>query len=850
MAKRISQRRVDPETGSADFVIITALEEERDAVLAKLGRATKLDKEPSDVHTYYRASVRSTRKDRAKYDVIVTCLSNMGPTEAAIRAAMVAERWNPKYVLLVGIACGVRGEAEHGDILIATQVADYTVGKQADGRREIRWNVAPCGVSLLDSAINLSSKWQRQISWERPAGGQPQLRKGVVASGGDVIADDKVIAAYSDNWPKLIGLEMEAGGIAGALHQRVDPPEFLMIKAVSDFGSDKHDPTVVQWRAYACHAAAAFARGIIESGPAAKAVVLPEEDDDEEERAAERRWAYLQRSRLLGLEVLLILKGEVGQDWLRRILDDTRVRFSRDGDSFALSEALSLSPPPNTKEHSPRWPEAVCFFWQKYEADPSFWVCRIAKEPAAQPIVAGFSASIPWAALNLPSVITLGDLAPLSDIGMGIPPEGFMPGVEEFKLTFVGDQFSFVLRLSEHGLEFLHEMASVHFQVATPGKAAPLSLGTGFSGIQLLEMFREQLLPAWRRRENKPGSIFGGMGGRDGSISFYPAMPLDFHRSEEAKTYTVTLSGVPNTDWTKARIAQLEGAISEGTADTEALCELVARYAVSGRLLDALRCLASNVGKVAASGALFGLWGDVLRKLGRLEEALVKLQEGEKLDPDDAGIQSALAVCLSELNRDEEAYLRFEAAARLDPASARHQVNLGRSFAVRDDYPAAIKHFERAVELAPDDAETLIFLGLLYDHVDQPKEAEARFRAAAEIAPDDPKAHENLGRHFALVGDHERAIPSLSRAIEIEESTRCYELLGASLADLLRWPEAEETFRKAAAFAPEHPGLLTNLGICVCNQGRITEAIEMFERVLELSPGDSKATEILAELRG
>jgi len=173
---------------------------------------------------------------------------NMGPTDAATRAALIVKRWNPSYVLLVGIACGIEGETDHGDILIANQVADYTLGKQQEGRRKVRWTVTPGGASLLDSAINLSKKWQRRIGVPRPGLGAPRTRKGVVASGGDVIADDRIIAAYSEDWPKLVGIEMEAGGIATALQQTAERPEFLMIKGVSDFGKDKHDADVVPWR--------------------------------------------------------------------------------------------------------------------------------------------------------------------------------------------------------------------------------------------------------------------------------------------------------------------------------------------------------------------------------------------------------------------------------------------------------------------------------------------------------------------------------------------------------------------------------------------------------------------------
>ena len=201
-------------TAPVDFVVITALEEERDAFLSKLRGTRKLDKEETDVHTYYHACVRTSRQDRSEYQLIVTCLLNMGPINACAQAVSVVNRWKPRYILLVGIACGIRGEVNHGDVLIASQVADYTLGKQHDGRRKVRWEVFPCGASLLDSANNVTSKWENNIGISRPGTGNSQRHKGVIASGGDVISDDQIIATYSENWPKLVGIEMEAGGVA------------------------------------------------------------------------------------------------------------------------------------------------------------------------------------------------------------------------------------------------------------------------------------------------------------------------------------------------------------------------------------------------------------------------------------------------------------------------------------------------------------------------------------------------------------------------------------------------------------------------------------------------------------
>src|SRR5262245_15919076 len=192
-----------------DFVIITALEEERDAVLSKLPGHRKLDKDGSDINTYYEAAVATTRADHATYRVLVTCLAGMGPIEAATHAAAVVYRWHPHHVLVVGIAGGVSGEVELGDVIVANQIADYSLGKVEGGKRGIRWEVHRADADLLDGARNFTDGWTDLLINPRSKDGLPQRRIGVIASGGDVIAYQELVAEYQLTWGKLIGVEME-----------------------------------------------------------------------------------------------------------------------------------------------------------------------------------------------------------------------------------------------------------------------------------------------------------------------------------------------------------------------------------------------------------------------------------------------------------------------------------------------------------------------------------------------------------------------------------------------------------------------------------------------------------------
>jgi len=855
MAKtRAKKAETDRTPAAVDFVVITALDEERDAVLSKLRGARKLDKGISDVHTYYRATVRTSRQDRSTYQVIVTSLLNMGPINASAQAVTVVHRWNPRFVLLVGIACGVRGEVRHGDVLIASQVADYTLAKQQDSRRTVRWEVYPCGASLLDSANNIEAAWQNTIGVARPGTGKVERHKGVVASGGDVISDDQLIATYSESWPKLIGIEMEAGGVAAGIHQTTCRPEFLMIKAVSDFGKDKHAPEVTPWRQYACHAAAAFALSLMRSGPVRSFFEIQEDErtahsEDERKRAADRHWQYIQSHPIRSIEILFMLKESVGFNWFRDVLNDTRLTFAKDQKSFHLGELITLSLPPNTKERSHTLGQPICSFWEIYEPERGYWFKKIAPIVHELSVVAGFDAIAPWSTLGIDSVKKLEDLALLTEIGVSIPARAYSVGVEDFALTFAGDTFAFSVRLSDHGLEFLHEMARVQHTVMKDKSVIPI--GSNFSGVGLLDMFYSELLPGSRNRSRKRDvGVMLGLSGPDGrAISFYPTIPKSFMKSSESNEYSFKVT-VPSKVDSASEIKKREKRLAASPTDAALYGELASLYLYEGRVKDAIKCLEDAIQKAPPSADILGLSGQTLRKVGRFEEALQQCEAALELAPNDARIRAEVGICLSELGRHEDALKHFEEAVRLEPLAARHHTNVCMAFLSVHRYSEAISAARRAADLEPENEKSALLVGTLLSHQGAGPDAERYLERAIDLAPTAAEAHEQLGRHFAVLGEHDKAVQRLKRAIEIEKSPDRYELLGASLAGLSKWPEAEEAFRSGLSLAPEDSNMRSNLGVALVHLGRTSEAAELFEEVLRRSPEDERTRGMLSELRG
>ena len=255
-----------------DFMILAALEEEREALLGLLHGHRKVAPTHADVRVYFEADLQTTGASSAPavYKIIVGSPLGMGRVNATTIAVDAIRRWRPRYVLLVGIAGGVASSGVSlGDVLVANQIVDYELQKLTNGEPEIRWNVHQVDPRLLTAAQHFpADKCVSLIRTVRPSDGQPIRHIGPVATGDKVIACEDILRQHKKGWHKLLGVEMEAGGAASAAFQTPEPPGFFMVRAVSDFAdADKNSPRVAGWRAYACELAAAYAIALLKDGP-------------------------------------------------------------------------------------------------------------------------------------------------------------------------------------------------------------------------------------------------------------------------------------------------------------------------------------------------------------------------------------------------------------------------------------------------------------------------------------------------------------------------------------------------------------------------------------------------------
>ena len=258
---------LDDHDFKTDIGFVCALEHpELMAVIRALGGLKAWKEVGSTRYAHvYRETNFSTNSGK-QLRVVATTATSMGLTAAAIATTQLVLQFQPRIVVMVGIAAGTRsGNKQFGDVLVADPSVDYNSGKVAlaNGIREFLPDPYPIGLNArLRSVLqkyrgNHSVFWEIRQRWTGPRPGDANhLHLGPLGAADQVIDDAARVIEIQKNWRKLIGVEMETYGVYRACHESPDPkPRFASFKAVCDFAAEKSD----SWQEYAAFVAAEFA---------------------------------------------------------------------------------------------------------------------------------------------------------------------------------------------------------------------------------------------------------------------------------------------------------------------------------------------------------------------------------------------------------------------------------------------------------------------------------------------------------------------------------------------------------------------------------------------------------------
>lgn len=159
--------------------------------------------------------------------------------------------------------------------------------------------------------------------------------------------------------------------------------------------------------------------------------------------------------------------------------------------------------------------------------------------------------------------------------------------------------------------------------------------------------------------------------------------------------------------------------------------------------------------------------GRVLLSLGRIEEALVQLQEAITYQPDDAVNYYFMGLASLQQGALKDAQRYFRQASILDEKLAPAHYELGVLALHAEQYPQALTAFQTTLQLSPKSPEAANNLALTHQAMGDMTAAETWFRKAVALKDDYAEAWANLGLLLRAQGS-KKADACLSKALTLK----------------------------------------------------------------------------------
>lgn len=249
--------------GLYDIAILTANIDEFDSVKNILDDFNRVISNENDSTLYYSGKITTTSKI---YKVIVPLPYAMGVEASSALTTKVISTFRPKYLFMCGICAGNKAVVKIGDIIIAEKSLNYhsivnIERKDSTKDKKLMHHISSINGNLKSQLELLSrSKLIADIYSAYPNKNhlESNLRchLGLLVTGSSLVRSSKAMEEINGTYPGVKGLDMETYGFYYASTQvfKDYAPNFVSIKAVSDYGDEKNqDLSPTERKKYALH---------------------------------------------------------------------------------------------------------------------------------------------------------------------------------------------------------------------------------------------------------------------------------------------------------------------------------------------------------------------------------------------------------------------------------------------------------------------------------------------------------------------------------------------------------------------------------------------------------------------
>ena len=232
-------------------------------------------------------------------------------------------------------------------------------------------------------------------------------------------------------------------------------------------------------------------------------------------------------------------------------------------------------------------------------------------------------------------------------------------------------------------------------------------------------------------------------------------------------------------------VEQLVAALTETPTRPPAVWRvLVAQLYYAGRIAEGVEWAARAASQHPRDVEIANLRGVLLRRSGRLEEALAVLEAAVRLDPRQEAPQFNRCNVLMDLGRAPAAEEALTRLVRQNPRNAEYQRILGRALKAQNKIDAALVRFRQAVSVKKDLIEAWLDLAGTFNDQNRAKQAEETLDKALAANPDHPRLLEARAVVMRRGGQFRRAEAFLTDTLaRIGEAAWLQYQIGVTIAD-------------------------------------------------------------------
>ncbi|MGC2780565.1 MAG: tetratricopeptide repeat protein, partial [Bradyrhizobium sp.] len=251
---------------------------------------------------------------------------------------------------------------------------------------------------------------------------------------------------------------------------------------------------------------------------------------------------------------------------------------------------------------------------------------------------------------------------------------------------------------------------------------------------------------------------------------------------------------------------------------------------------DALQAFQSAATATSNNSALVEA-ANLLRELGRIEEAVAALRDVVAHEPSKASHLRTLSQLLTQSGNPSEAASVLRQAIALDPSDLGLRIELGHRLREIDALDDAQQVLGDVLQEAPENISALNALGWVHRKARHLDQATACFQKIVELQPANIGTLRALGMIARERGDHEASLRFFERAAEHSPDAPDLQIeIGNCLHKLARFDEAIERFARVASSCIDARSAHLGIGYALRSLGRLEQSLEAFESADRCAP--------------